>query len=133
VAQGELAKGSGGAALRHRPRFGPKTYEERLQLRKGRIKGGNPKKKKKKRNIREDDGGFDDGDGDDDETDGGVVAGDGVGTGDGNNKYGNVALLLFLSVLGATAAATAAVVVAVFSPMSSSSFRGKGDDNVDGV
>lgn len=47
VANGELAKGSGGAALRHRPRFGRKGKDIELN-RKGNIKGGNPERKKRK-------------------------------------------------------------------------------------
>lgn len=50
VANGELAKGSGGAIARHRPRWGRKGKDLILN-RKGHIAGGNPKKKKtKKRN-----------------------------------------------------------------------------------
>ena len=47
VAAGELAKGSGGAALRHRPRLGRKGVEERKLNRLGNI-GGRPNPKKKK-------------------------------------------------------------------------------------
>jgi hypothetical protein len=47
VARGELAKGSGGAALRHRPRLGRRGEDLKLN-RKGNIGGrGNPKKIKK--------------------------------------------------------------------------------------
>lgn len=45
VANGELAKGSGGAILRHRPRLGRKGKDLALN-RKGNLGGhGNPKKK----------------------------------------------------------------------------------------
>jgi hypothetical protein len=48
VAAGGLAKGSGGAALRHRPRFGRRGADLALN-RLGNIGGhGNPKKKKNK-------------------------------------------------------------------------------------
>jgi hypothetical protein len=43
VAAGELAKGRGGAILRHRPHFGRKGEDLKLN-RKGNIAGGNPKK-----------------------------------------------------------------------------------------
>lgn len=46
VARGELAKGSGGAALRHRPRWGRRGADLTLN-RKGNLGGfPNPKKKK---------------------------------------------------------------------------------------
>ncbi|CAB9520213.1 expressed unknown protein [Seminavis robusta] len=48
VKRGELAKGSGGAIMRHRPHFGRKGKDLILN-RKGHIAGGNPKKRKKKR------------------------------------------------------------------------------------
>lgn len=49
VERGELAKGSGGAALRHRPRFGRRGADLALN-RKGNLGGhGNPKKKKIRR------------------------------------------------------------------------------------
>jgi hypothetical protein len=51
VAAGELAKGSGGAALRHRPRLGRKGADIKLLNRLGNLGGhGNPKRKKTKRN-----------------------------------------------------------------------------------
>ena len=43
VEAGELAKGRGGAILRHRPHFGRKGEDLKLN-RKGNIAGGNPKK-----------------------------------------------------------------------------------------
>ena len=43
VEAGELAKGQGGAILRHRPHFGRKGEDLKLN-RKGNIAGGNPKK-----------------------------------------------------------------------------------------
>ena len=46
VAAGDLAKGMGGAIMRHRPRFGRKK-EDLILNRKGHIAGGNPKKKKR--------------------------------------------------------------------------------------
>lgn len=57
VAEGELAKGSGGAILRHRPRLGRKGKDLILN-RKGHIGGGNPKKTKKKmkRGVEKDNG-----------------------------------------------------------------------------
>jgi hypothetical protein len=48
VKNGGLAKGSGGAIARHRPRWGRKGEDRKLN-RKGNIAGGNPKKKKTKR------------------------------------------------------------------------------------
>ena len=49
VARGELAKGAGGAALRHRPRWGRRGADLALN-RKGNLGGhGNPKKNAKKR------------------------------------------------------------------------------------
>ncbi len=45
IAAGELAKGSGGAIARHRPHFGRKGEDLKLN-RKGNIAGGNPKKRK---------------------------------------------------------------------------------------
>ena len=48
VAAGDLAKGMGGAIMRHRPRWGRKK-EELILNRKGHIAGGNPKKKKKRK------------------------------------------------------------------------------------
>jgi hypothetical protein len=53
VEQGELAKGSGGAILRHRPRLGRKGKDLILN-RKGHIGGGNPKKKRKTTKRNED-------------------------------------------------------------------------------
>jgi hypothetical protein len=51
IAAGELAKGSGGAALRHRPRLGRRGLELALN-RLGNLGGhGNPKKKATKRKI----------------------------------------------------------------------------------
>ena len=51
VAAGELAKGSGGAALRHRPRLGRKGADLALN-RLGNIGGhGNPKRKTTKKNA----------------------------------------------------------------------------------
>eukprot|EP00522_Entomoneis_paludosa_P009978 CAMPEP_0172459532 /NCGR_PEP_ID=MMETSP1065-20121228/33043_1 /TAXON_ID=265537 /ORGANISM="Amphiprora paludosa, Strain CCMP125" /LENGTH=114 /DNA_ID=CAMNT_0013214247 /DNA_START=51 /DNA_END=395 /DNA_ORIENTATION=- len=47
VARGELAKGSGGAIARHRPRLG-RRGKDLILNRKGFIGGGNPKKIKKK-------------------------------------------------------------------------------------
>ena len=48
VARGELAKGAGGAALRHRPRWGRRGADLALN-RKGNLGGhGNPKKKSKR-------------------------------------------------------------------------------------
>ena len=46
VERGELAKGSGGAIMRHRPHLGRKGKDLILN-RKGHIGGGNPKKMKK--------------------------------------------------------------------------------------
>ena len=46
VASGGLAKGAGGAIARHRPRWGRKGEDLKLN-RKGNIAGGNPKKMKK--------------------------------------------------------------------------------------
>lgn len=46
VADGQLAKGSGGAIMRHRPHLGRKG-KDLIKNRKGHIGGGNPKKKKK--------------------------------------------------------------------------------------
>ena len=46
IARGELAKGSGGAIMRHRPHRGRKGKDLILN-RKGHIGGGNPKKMKK--------------------------------------------------------------------------------------
>ena len=54
VANGELAKGSGGAIARHRPRWGRKGKDLILN-RKGHIGGGNPKKKKTKKRDDDDD------------------------------------------------------------------------------
>jgi len=51
VAAGEPAKGSGGAILRHRPHFGRKGEDLKLN-RKGNIAGGNPKKAKTKTNTK---------------------------------------------------------------------------------
>ena len=52
VAAGELAKGSGGAALRHRPRLGRKGVEERKLNRLGNIGGRpNPKKEEEEENC----------------------------------------------------------------------------------
>jgi hypothetical protein len=48
VAKGELAKGAGGAALRHRPRLGRRGEDLKLN-RKGNIAGGNPKKMNKRK------------------------------------------------------------------------------------
>jgi hypothetical protein len=48
VAKGELAKGAGGAALRHRPRLGRRGEDLKLN-RKGNIAGGNPKKMSKRK------------------------------------------------------------------------------------
>jgi hypothetical protein len=48
VAKGELAKGAGGAALRHRPRMGRRGEDLKLN-RKGNIAGGNPKKMNKRK------------------------------------------------------------------------------------
>lgn len=48
LANGELAKGSGGAMLRHRPRWG-RRGKDLILNRKGHIAGGNPKKKKIKK------------------------------------------------------------------------------------
>jgi hypothetical protein len=48
VANGELAKGAGGAALRHRPRLGRRGEDLKLN-RKGNIAGGNPKKMNKRK------------------------------------------------------------------------------------
>lgn len=45
VEAGELAKGRGGAIARHRPHFGRKGEDLKLN-RKGNIAGGNPKKSK---------------------------------------------------------------------------------------
>jgi hypothetical protein len=46
VAQGGLAKeGTGGAIARHRPRFGRRGEDIKLNM-KGNLAGGNPKKKK---------------------------------------------------------------------------------------
>mmetsp|Transcript_34283 Transcript_34283/g.48715 ORF Transcript_34283/g.48715 Transcript_34283/m.48715 type:complete len:110 (+) Transcript_34283:86-415(+) len=47
VARGELAKGSGGAIIRHRPHLGRKG-KDLIKNRKGHIGEGNPKKKKKR-------------------------------------------------------------------------------------
>eukprot|EP00549_Striatella_unipunctata_P007106 CAMPEP_0118687870 /NCGR_PEP_ID=MMETSP0800-20121206/8616_1 /TAXON_ID=210618 ORGANISM="Striatella unipunctata, Strain CCMP2910" /NCGR_SAMPLE_ID=MMETSP0800 /ASSEMBLY_ACC=CAM_ASM_000638 /LENGTH=93 /DNA_ID=CAMNT_0006585089 /DNA_START=62 /DNA_END=340 /DNA_ORIENTATION=+ len=47
VARGELAKGSGGAIMRHRPHLGRKG-KDLIKNRKGHIGGGNPKKMKKR-------------------------------------------------------------------------------------
>lgn len=47
VAAGEVAKGQGGAIARHRPHFGRKGEDLKLN-RKGNIAGGNPKKAKSK-------------------------------------------------------------------------------------
>ena len=49
VANGGLAKGVGGAIARHRPRWGRKGDDLKLN-RKGNIGGGNPKKKKRNSN-----------------------------------------------------------------------------------
>ena len=46
MAAGDLAKGMGGAIMRHRPRLGRKK-EDLILNRKGHIAGGNPKKKKR--------------------------------------------------------------------------------------
>jgi len=46
VAKGELAKGAGGAALRHRPRL--RRGKDIGLTRKGNIGGGNPKKRNRK-------------------------------------------------------------------------------------
>jgi len=46
VERGELAKGLGGAIMRHRPHFGRKG-KDLIKNRKGHIGGGNPKKQKK--------------------------------------------------------------------------------------
>ena len=51
VARGELAKGSGGAILRHRPRLGRRGKDLELN-RKGKIGGGNPKKVRKQQQQR---------------------------------------------------------------------------------
>jgi hypothetical protein len=51
VAEGGIAKGSGGAIMRHRPRFGRKGHAARLEMRKGNIAGG-PNKKKKHKGIK---------------------------------------------------------------------------------
>ena len=51
VARGELAKGSGGAILRHRPRLGRRGKDLELN-RKGKIGGGNPKKLRKQQQQR---------------------------------------------------------------------------------
>lgn len=48
VENGELAIKSGGAIARHRPRWGRKGEDLKLN-RKGNIAGGNPKKMKKKK------------------------------------------------------------------------------------
>jgi hypothetical protein len=48
VAKGELAKGGGGAALRHHPRMGRRGEDLKLN-RKGNIAGGNPKKMNKRK------------------------------------------------------------------------------------
>jgi hypothetical protein len=50
VAKGELAKGAGGAALRHRPRLGRRGEDLKLN-RKGNIAGGNPKKMNKRKDV----------------------------------------------------------------------------------
>lgn len=56
VARGELAIQSGGAIARHRPRWGRKGEDLKLN-RKGNIAGGNPKKiKKKKKDNQQEDG-----------------------------------------------------------------------------
>lgn len=52
VARGELAKGSGGAIMRHRPHRGRKGKDLILN-RKGHIGGGNPKKKQKNKDKEE--------------------------------------------------------------------------------
>ena len=49
VARGELAKGLGGAIMRHRPHRGRKGKDLVLN-RKGHIGGGNPKKRRRKAN-----------------------------------------------------------------------------------
>lgn len=49
VERRELAKGLGGAIMRHRPHRGRKG-KDLIKNRKGHIGGGNPKKKKKKDN-----------------------------------------------------------------------------------
>lgn len=50
VEKGGLAKGSGGAILRHRPRLGRKGKEQLALNRKGNLGGhGNPKKKSEKK------------------------------------------------------------------------------------
>src|SRR5210317_391592 len=54
VARGELGIQSGGAIARHRPRWGRKGEDLKLN-RKGNIAGGNPKKMKKKRKNMEED------------------------------------------------------------------------------
>ena len=52
VASGELAKGRGGAIARHRPRWGRKGEDLKLN-RKGNIAGGNPKRKNTRRREKE--------------------------------------------------------------------------------
>jgi preprotein translocase subunit Sss1 len=47
---GELAKGRGGAIARHRPHFGRKGKDLKLN-RKGNIAGGNPKKSNSKAGV----------------------------------------------------------------------------------
>ena len=52
VATGGIAKGAGGAIARHRPRWGRKGEDLKLN-RKGNIAGGNPKKTRTKKTEKE--------------------------------------------------------------------------------